>query len=71
MRLNRQQVIGRLRIGEKLRESGNIMMFKNGDSCSAWTEVYLREEGLVKITGRVGRRVYSWLNKPQPIGEVK
>ena len=60
MRLNRQQVIERLKAGEKLEESGNTMVFSNGDSCTGATEIYLRENGLVNITGDVGRLVYSW-----------
>lgn len=62
MQLNRQDVIKRLKGGEKLRESGNTMMFKNGDSCTAATDIYLRDKGLVKVIGRVGRTVYSWAN---------
>jgi len=60
MRVNRQKVIERLKNGEKLKEAGNTMMFLNGDTCSGATEIYLREKGLVKITGGVGRQVYSW-----------
>lgn len=60
MVINRQKVIERLKNGEKLRESGNTMMFSNGDSCSGATEIYLRENRLVKITGGLGREVYSW-----------
>jgi len=59
MIINRQKAIDRLKSGEKLRESGNTMLFKNGDSCSGATEIYLRDHGLVKITGGVGRTVFS------------
>ena len=62
MRLNRKQVIKRLGNGEKLKESGNTMMFVNGDFCTAATEIYLRENGLVKITGKIGRQRYSGNN---------
>ena len=60
MILNRKLVIERLKTGDKLRESGNTMLFHDGKSCSATTEIYLRENGLVKITGSLSKRVYSW-----------
>lgn len=63
MVLNREKVIERLKVGEKLRECGNTMIFKDEYSCSAATAIYLREKGMVKITGGVGRRVYSWAEK--------
>jgi hypothetical protein len=59
MKLNRHKVIERLKNGDKLRESGNTMIFPNGDFCTAATEIYLREGGLIKITGGVGRQIYS------------
>lgn len=62
MIINRDKVIERLKAGEILRESGNTMVFKDGNWCSAATDIYLRERGLVKITGRIGRRAYSWPN---------
>jgi len=61
MMLNRQQVIERLKAGDILHESGNTMMFKNGDFCTAATDIYLREKNLVKVSGGVGRTQYSWL----------
>ena len=60
MILKREKVIEHLKAGEELRESGNTMMLNDGNSCSGATEIYLRENGLVKITGGIGRRVYSW-----------
>jgi len=60
MILNRKLVIERLKDGEKLLESGNTMLFPDGKSCSTATEIYLRENGLVKITGSLSKRVYSW-----------
>jgi len=57
--LNRLQVIERLKAGEKMHEEGNTMMFKNGDFCTAATDIYLRDNGLVKITGGLNK-VYSW-----------
>ncbi len=60
MRLNRQQAIKRLKDGEKLYESGNTKMFKDGNSVTAETDIYLREHQLVKGIGRLGHRIYSW-----------
>jgi len=60
MIIRRSEVMERLKNGEKLRESGNTMEFKDGKACSAATEIYLREHGLVKITGKVGRLTYSF-----------
>ena len=57
----RQEVFERLKRGDKLYESGNTMLFKDGNSCHPATDSYLIEQGLVKITGKMGRRVYSWL----------
>lgn len=63
MIINRQKVIERLKNGEKLREVGNTMLFDNGDSCSGYTEMWLVENGLVKVTGNLAHRVYSWNNE--------
>src|SRR5574340_771981 len=60
MKLNRARVIERLQSGERLKECGNTMMFPNGDFCTAAIDIYLREKGLVTVTGEVGRTVYSW-----------
>jgi len=60
MRLSREMVIERLKAGEKLKESGNTMIFRDGSSCTGATEIYLRGSGLVEITGEIGRQVYSW-----------
>ena len=62
MIIKRQEVIDRLKRGDRLRESGNTMLFKDGASCSAATSIYLLERGLVKVTGGVGRVAYSWAN---------
>jgi len=61
MIINRQRVIERLKAGEKLKESGNTFMFKNGDSCSASTEIWLLENNLVKVSGWLSNRKLSWL----------
>ena len=62
MIISRQRVIERLKSGERLKELGNTMVFRDGDTCSARTDIYLREKGLVKVIGRIGRMVYSWAN---------
>jgi len=62
MIVNRQKVIERLKAGEQLRESGNTFLFKNGDSCSGYTEIFLRENNLVRVSGSVAHRRLSWLS---------
>lgn len=63
MILNRQTVIDRLKNGEKLKESGNSFLFADGNSISASTEIWLRKNNLIFVSGGLAHRTIKWIKK--------
>lgn len=68
-KVNRKQVIERLKAGEILRESGNSLMFKDGSCPNGWTEIWLIEKGYIITKDNHYPKKYRWnFNQELPHG---
>lgn len=73
MRLNRQQVIERLKAGEELSDDGVMAKFKDGGQCNVFTFWWLRDRDLIiyRPAGHSKHPCYWYWNKDAELIEYR